>query len=119
MQMRTKSKTTQSAAIADQAGLDDAALLERAFVELVGERLEAHGWKKIDFAARIWPESSRKAASSKWNDIFSRASKTGKPQGLRLSEAQRIAQILGEDLVYLIAVANERNKKTRADLHGR
>lgn len=92
---------------------DESERLERAFVELVRERIKIRGFKKIDFAAHIWPETSRKAASSKWNDIANRATKTGKPQGLKLSEAHRIAHILNEDLVYLIAVANERTKTIR------
>lgn len=39
------------------------------------------------------------------------ASNTGKPQGVQISDAQRMAEVLGEDLSYLMAVAKEEARK--------
>lgn len=87
--------------------------LEQAFVELVAERVEARGWKKIEFAAQIWPRSTRKAASSKWSDIRGKATNTGKPQSIGLAEAIRMAQTIGYDLTYLMVLAQERMREDR------
>lgn len=89
--------------------------LEQAFVELVAERVEARGWKKVEFAVQIWPKSTRKAASSKWSDIRGKASNTGKPQSIGLAEAIRMAQVIGYDLTYLMVLAQE---KVREDTLG-
>ncbi len=82
--------------------------LERAFVDIVAERVEKRGWKKIDFATKIWPHTSRKAASSKWTDIRGTVAKTGKPQSLGLAEALKMAEVLGFELNYLLVLAQER-----------
>ncbi len=81
--------------------------LERAFVELVAKRVKDRGIKKGEFAAQVWPENSPKAAAARWTAIRSKASNTGKPQGVLISDAQRMADVLGEDLSYLMAVAKE------------
>ena len=41
----------------------------------------------------------------------SKASNTGKPQGVLISDAQRMAEVLGEDLSYLLAVAKEQARQ--------
>jgi len=81
--------------------------LERAFVELVAGRVKERGWKKGDFAAMGWPEDTPKAAAARWTAMRSKASNTGKPQGVLISDAQLMADVLGEDLSYLMAVAKE------------
>lgn len=81
--------------------------LERAFVELVANRVKEHGWKKGEFAARVWPDDTPKAAAARWTAMRSKASNTGKPQGVLISDAQSMADVLGEDLSYLLAVAKE------------
>lgn len=88
-----------------------AELMERSFVELVDGRAEARGWGKGEFASRVWPESNPKSAAVKWAAIRSKASNTGKPQGVLISDAQRMAEVLGEDLTYLLAVAKEYAKR--------
>lgn len=85
--------------------------LERAFVELVAKRVKDRGIKKGEFAAQVWPEDSPKAAAARWTAIRSKASKTGKPQGVLISDAQRMADVLGEDLSYLMAVAKEQARE--------
>ena len=81
--------------------------LERAFVELVAGRVKGRGWKKGEFAAMVWPNDTPKAAAARWTAMRSKASNTGKPQGVQISDAQRMAEVLGEDLSYLMAVAKE------------
>ena len=88
-----------------------ATLLERAFVELVAGRMKARGWKKGEFAAMLWPSDTPKAAAARWTAMRSKASNTGKPQGVLISDAQRMAEVLGEDLSYLMAVAKEQAKQ--------
>ena len=81
--------------------------LERAFVELIGNRVKIRGWKKGEFAAKVWPNDTPKAAAARWTAMRSKASNTGKPQGVLISDAQLMAEVLGEDLSYLLAVAKE------------
>lgn len=88
-----------------------AELMERSFVELVDARADTRGWGKAEFASRVWPESQSKSAAGKWAAIRSKASNTGKPQGVLISDAQRMAEVLGEDLTYLLAVAKENAKR--------
>ena len=88
-----------------------ATLLERAFVELVAGRVKGRGWKKGEFAAMLWPGDTPKAAAARWTAMRSKASNTGKPQGVLISDAQRMAEVLGEDLSYLMAVAKEQARQ--------
>lgn len=87
-----------------------ASKLERSFVILVDGRVEARGWRKNEFARMVWPEIDPKTAAAKWSAIRGKASNTGKPQGVLIADAQRMADILGEDLTYLLAVAKETAK---------
>lgn len=86
-------------------------LVERSFVSLVDERADARGWGKGEFAQKVWPRDNPKSAATKWAAIRSRSSNTGKPQGVLLSDAQRMAEVLSEDLAYLLAVAKENARK--------
>lgn len=91
-----------------KTGIEMADALERAFVELVARRVTHRGWKKGEFAAAVWPDVSPKVAMSRWTAIRGKASKTGKPQGVSISDAERMAQVLHEDLSYLMAAAREK-----------
>ena len=92
-------------------GYNFAMALERAFVELVAKRVKDRGIKKGEFAAQVWPEDSPKAAAARWSAMRSKASNTGKPQGVSVSDAQRMAEVLGEDLSYLMAIAKEQARE--------
>lgn len=81
--------------------------LERAFVEMIASRVKKKGWKKGEFATKVWPEDTPKAAAARWTAMRGKASNTGKPQGVLISDAQRMAEVLGEDLSFLVAVAKE------------
>jgi len=91
---------------------DFSVALERSFVALIDERADTRGWGKGEFARMVWPNANPKAVGTKWAAIRSRSSNTGKPQGVLISDAQRMADVLGEDLTYLLAVAKEKARKT-------
>lgn len=90
---------------------DFAMKLERSFVELVADRAEKKGFRKSEFAAQLWPETNAKAAASRWTQIRGKATHTGKPQSVSIADAQRMADVLGEDLSYLLAVAKENARR--------
>lgn len=85
--------------------------LERAFVELVTSRAEQRGLGKMEFAAAMWPWMRPKIASTRWTAMRSKSAHTGKPQNVTLADAQRMAEALGEDLGYLLALAKETVRK--------
>jgi hypothetical protein len=85
--------------------------IERAFVELVAARAERRGFRKAAFAHQLWPNVSLKAAASRWSAMRGTAAHTGKPQGVTIEDAHRMAEVLGEDLSYLLAVAKENARK--------
>ena len=85
--------------------------LERAFVELVDSRAERRNFGKGEFAAQVWPDVPPKAAASRWSAIRGRATHTGKPQSVAIADAQRMAEVLDEDLSYLLAVAKENTSR--------
>lgn len=95
------------------SGNDFSQKVERAFVSIIIERAERKGFKKGEFAAKIWPEMSPKAAASRWTSVRIRASNTGKPQSVSIADAQRMAAIVGKELSYLLAVAAERVSERR------
>ena len=91
--------------------------LEREFVALVTRRTENRGYRKGEFAAKMWPWMNPKIAATRWCSIREKAAHTGKPQSVSLADAQRMADALGEDLSYLMAVAKENAKHgTRPDV---
>jgi len=87
--------------------------VERSLVEVIDARADSMGLKKGEFAALVWPESSPKVASSRWAAIRCSAFNTGKPQSVTVSDAHRMAAILGEDLSYLIVLASEMAKNIK------
>jgi len=91
-----------------KTGIEMADALERAFVELVARRVKERGWKKGEFAAEVWPDVKPKVAMARWTAMRGRATKTGKPQGVSISDAERMAQVLREDLSYLMAASREK-----------
>lgn len=89
-------------------------LLMEAFVEVVDETAEARGLKKSEFAQKVWPKSSARSASSRWQTIRTVASRTGCPQAVLVSDAQRMADVLGAELPYLFLQASVRAKEREA-----
>lgn len=89
-------------------------LLMESFVEVVDEIAEEAGFKKSEFAQKVWPESSARAASSRWQTMRTVATNTGRPQGVLISDAQRMAGVLGQELPYLFLRANMKAKEKEA-----
>ena len=85
--------------------------LEREFVALITRRADERGFGKGEFAAKMWPWMHPKIAGTRWCSIREKAAHTGKPQNVSLADAQRMADALGEELSYLMAVAKENAKK--------
>lgn len=86
---------------------DFASKVERAFVQIIEERAERK-YKKGEFAAKVWPQMSPKAAATRWSSIRIKASNTGKPQAVSIADAQRMAAVIGKELSYLLVAAAER-----------
>jgi len=86
---------------------DFAEQLERSFVELVDQRADARGWGKGEFAKKVWPETTPLSAAGKWAAIRTKSTNTGKPQGVLIADAHRMAEALGEDLAFLLSLAKE------------
>ena len=80
---------------------------ERAFVELVDHRADARDYGKGEFAAKMWSWMNPRTAATRWHVIRAKSAHTGKPQGVTLAEAQCMADALGEELSYLVAIAKE------------
>jgi hypothetical protein len=87
--------------------------VEREFVALVTRRAEERGIGKGEFAAKMWPWMNPKIAATRWCSIREKAAHTGKPQNVTLADAQRMADTLGEELSYLLAVTKENAKAAR------
>ena len=90
--------------------MDFSRRFERAFVELVDRRLEKQGWKKGEFAAKVWPDVDQRSAAVLWSSVC-KAGKNGRPRNVSIAEALRIADVLGEDVGYLFAIARESVKE--------
>jgi len=81
--------------------------VERAFIGVVARRADIRGFGKGEFASKLWPWMQPKVAATRWSAIRERAAHTGKPQNVTLADAQRIADVLGEELSYLLVLAKE------------
>mgnify|MGYP000579714501 CR=1 FL=1 len=49
--------------------MDFSRRFERAFVELVGRRLEKQGWKKGEFAAKVWAVGVPRSGAVLWASV--------------------------------------------------
>ena len=90
---------------------DEADMLERAFIQVIVDRVEEMGVKYKAFATQVWPELSSASAQGKFNEMRKYSYKTGKPQRISISAAARMAAFFGEDLAYLLSVAKEQVKR--------
>lgn len=90
--------------------------LERAFVEYMDSRADEKGLGKGEFAHQVWPEDTLKGAASRWSAMRSKATNTGKPQGLLMSDAHRMANVLGINLGYVLTVLEDRITGGRVEL---
>lgn len=82
--------------------------IQRAFVAIIDERATKAGFSRREFAFKVWPEAPKNTAENRWNALRNKAWITGKPQGLLLADAFRMAEALNENATYLIGLAAER-----------
>lgn len=84
-----------------------AELVMRCYVELIDQRAEAGGFKKGDFAQKVWPETTLKNCRARWLHIRTITPNTGQPQGVLIADAYRMAQALGESFSLLMMRAED------------
>lgn len=78
-----------------------AELFEKYFIKLVTNLAEENKIKKGEFAQRVWPESTSQVARNRWNGMRTEDCRTGKPLTCTLSDAFRMARILGLQVAYV------------------
>jgi len=92
-------------------------LLMESFVELAAKKAQARGLGQAEFARLVWPESSPKVASYRWQSMRTKVRNTGKPQGVLISDAHRMSVALNQDLAYMFLQATDlATKKVEAAL---
>jgi len=77
--------------------------LERYFIQGVLALLEEKNMNYSKFALRVWPDVPRKTAIGRFR--LMRNATEGKYQNITLTAASRMAETLGVELSYLLAVA--------------
>jgi hypothetical protein len=78
-------------------------LIERFFIKGILEALDEKGLNYTEFALRVWPDAPKKTALGRFR--LMRNAADGKYQHITLTSASRMAEALGMDLSYLLAVA--------------
>ena len=104
----------------NQAAIDQHAeianLYESCFIETIRELAEAKNFKKGDFAKQVWPESSDKVARNRWERMRTEDGRTGKPVACSLSDAYRMASVLGLQMSYVTVQAEFKAKRLIEDM---
>jgi hypothetical protein len=98
---------------------DFAQKVERSFIEVVTNKADQRDLGKMEFAAAMWPWMKPKIASTRWTAMRTKSAHTGKPQNITIADAQRMADALGEDLGYLLALAKEAVRKELQTARGK
>jgi hypothetical protein len=78
-------------------------LMERFFIQGILDILEERKINFSEFAVRVWPDAPKKTAVGKFR--LMRNATGGKFQNISLVAASRMAEVLGMELSYLLAVA--------------
>jgi len=78
--------------------------LERYFIQVVLALLEEKKMSYAKFAMRVWPDVPEKTAIGKFR-LMRNATEEGKYQNITLTAASRMAETLGADLSFLVAIA--------------
>lgn len=66
------------------------------YVKLAIETAELMGMTLIEFASKVWPEKTKEAANTTIHALKNLNSR-GKQQNLRVSDAVRMAEVLGRE----------------------
>jgi hypothetical protein len=77
--------------------------IERFFIQSILALLEEKGMNYSEFAVRVWPDVPKKTAVGKFR--LMRNATDGKYQNITITAASRMAETLGVELSYLLAVA--------------
>lgn len=81
---------------------DLATLMMESFVVIVDQHREDQGLGKKEFAMKCWPESPPAAAAIRWQIMRTKSRNTNRPQGILLSDVQRMADVLNIEPAYLM-----------------
>ena len=92
-------------------------LIMEAFIQVAADMAKAQGFKKGDFAQRIWPDSETRVAVNRWRNMRTQVKITGKPQGLLVSDAHRLALALNQNISYMFILAQDLAQKKLAALN--
>ncbi len=82
-------------------------VIEEAFIQIIAERIEARGISHKEFAESVWPDAPKTTAFGRWRDMRKYAYRTGKPMTVSLENALRMSAYFGEDICYLLVLAQE------------
>lgn len=77
--------------------------IERYFIQSILALLEEKGMNYSEFAVLVWPDVPKKTAVGKFR--LMRNATDGKYQNITITAASRMAETLGAELSYLLAVA--------------
>ena len=91
-------------------------LMMEAFIEVATRMAKAEGFKKGEFAKKLWPDSETRVAVNRWRNMRGLVRVTGKPQGLLVSDANRIAQALNQNISYMFILAQDLALKKMAGI---
>ena len=91
-------------------------LMMEAFIQVAADMAKAQGFKKGEFALKLWPDSEPRVAINRWRNIRTQVKITGKPQGLLVSDANRISLALNQNISYMFILAQDLAQKKLAAL---
>ncbi|GHV49842.1 hypothetical protein FACS1894168_0160 [Deltaproteobacteria bacterium] len=77
--------------------------IERFFIQSILALLEENGMNYSEFAVRVWPDVPKKTAVGRFR--LMRNATGGKYQNITLTAASRMAEALGSELSFLMAIA--------------
>jgi hypothetical protein len=77
--------------------------IERFFIRSILALLEEKGINYSEFAVRVWPDVPKKTAVGRFR--LMRNATDGKYQNITLAAASRMAETLGAEVSFLVAVA--------------
>jgi len=77
--------------------------IERFFIKHILSLLEEKGMNYSEFAVRVWPDVPKKTAVGRFR--LMRNASDGKYQNITIMAASHMAEALGAELSYILAVA--------------
>ena len=98
---------------------DPSALFMQFFVELVTEAARRRRLKMGDFAILVWPELTPRSARQRWQYMRREIPGKGRSLDVTLMEADKMARVLGQDLVGLFLRAKDRASQVQEEAEHR